>query len=113
MSCTHGECRLASGAWRPRGSSELEIISLEENQGWEGGSGWGTHINPWLIDVNIWHKPQQYCTVISLQLIKIIEGEKKKMEENWGFARPGLSALNTKLQPWGAPQRVTEDTPCF
>ena len=38
---------------------------------WEGGSGWGTHVNPWLILVNVWKKPVQYCKVISLQLIKI------------------------------------------
>ena len=44
---------------------------------WEGGSGWGTHVNPWLIHVNVWQKPLQYCKVISLQLIKII-GVKKK-----------------------------------
>ena len=43
---------------------------------WEGGSGWGTHVNPWLIHVNVWQKPLQYCKVISLQLIKII-GKKK------------------------------------
>ena len=36
--------------------------------GWEGGSGWGTHVLPWLIHVNIWQKPPQYCKVISLQL---------------------------------------------
>ena len=28
---------------------------------WEGGSGWGTHVNPWLIHVNVWQKPLQYC----------------------------------------------------
>ena len=39
----------------------------------EGGSGWGTHVNPWLIHVNVWQKPLQYCKVISLQLIKINE----------------------------------------
>ena len=43
---------------------------------WEGGSGWETHVNPWLIHVNVWQKPLQYCKVISLQLIKI--NEKKK-----------------------------------
>ena len=37
---------------------------------WEGGSGWGTHVNPWLIHVNVWQKSLQYCKVISLQLIK-------------------------------------------
>ena len=45
----------------------------------EGGLGWGTHVNPWLIHVNVWQKPPQYCKVISLQLIKII-GKKKDLE---------------------------------
>ena len=40
---------------------------------WEGGSGWGIHVNPWLIHVNVWQKPLWYCKVISLQLIKINE----------------------------------------
>ena len=44
---------------------------------WEGGSGWGAHVNPWLIHVNVWQKPLQYCKVISLQLIKI-NGKKLK-----------------------------------
>ena len=38
---------------------------------WEGGSGWGTHVNPWLINFNVWQKPLQCCKVISLQLIRI------------------------------------------
>ena len=37
----------------------------------EGGLGWGTHVNPRLIHVNVWQNPLQYCKVISLQLIKI------------------------------------------
>ena len=36
----------------------------------EGGSGRGTHVNPWLIHVNVWQKPLQYCKEISLQLKK-------------------------------------------
>ena len=44
---------------------------------WEGGSGWGTHVNPWLIHVNIWQNPLQYCKVISLQLIKKINLKKR------------------------------------
>ena len=39
----------------------------------EGGSGWGTHVNPWLSHINVWQNPLQYCKVISLQLIKINE----------------------------------------
>ena len=38
---------------------------------WEGGSGWGTHVHPWLMHVNVWQKPLQYCRVISLQLKQI------------------------------------------
>ena len=44
---------------------------------WEGGSGWGIRVNPWLIHVNVWQKPLQHCKVISLQLIKI-NGKKLK-----------------------------------
>ena len=40
---------------------------------WEGVSGWGTHVNPWLIHINVWQKPLQYCKVISLQLKKLIK----------------------------------------
>ena len=40
----------------------------------------GTHIHPWLIHVDVWQKPPQYCKVISLQL-KLI---KKKWALNTG-----------------------------
>ena len=39
--------------------------------------GWRIHVNPWLIQVNVWQKPLQYCKVISLQLIKI-NGKKRE-----------------------------------
>ena len=29
--------------------------------------GW-THVHPWLIHVDVWEKPPQYCKPISLQL---------------------------------------------
>ena len=35
---------------------------------WEGCSGWETHVHPWLIHVNVWQNPPQYCKVITLQL---------------------------------------------
>ena len=44
----------------------------------EEGSGWGTHVTPWLIHVNAWQKPLQYYKVISLQLIKINGGKKSR-----------------------------------
>ena len=50
-------------------------LGRHRGMGWGGrleeGSGWGTHVSPWLIYVNVWQKPLQYCKVISLQLIKI------------------------------------------
>ena len=63
---------------RPRG--------IRQRGRWEGGLGWGTHVNPWLIHVNVWQKPLQQCKVISLQLIKInlkkkIKRKKKKTKK--------------------------------
>ena len=52
---------------------------------WEGGSGWGIHVNPWLIHFNVWQNPLQYCKVISLQLIK-----KKKLTNSLKLRKPRL-----------------------
>ena len=43
-------------------------MTLRDGMGREVGSGWGTHVHPWVIYVNVWQKPLQYCNVISLQL---------------------------------------------
>ena len=55
-------------------------LGRPRGMGWggrqEGGSGWGTHVNPWLIHVNIRQKPLQYCKVISIHLIR--RNEKKQ-----------------------------------
>ena len=32
---------------------------------WEGGLGWGIHVTPWLIHVNVWQNPLQCCEVAS------------------------------------------------
>ena len=37
---------------------------------WEGGSGWGTHVHPWLIHVNVRQKPLQYCKVIQFSSVQ-------------------------------------------
>ena len=55
---------------------------------WEGGSGWGIHVNPWLIHVNVWQKPLQYCKVISLQLIKINEKKKRMIQRLHKVVQP-------------------------
>ena len=30
---------------------------------WEGGSGWGTHVNPWLFHFNVWQNPLRYIYI--------------------------------------------------
>ena len=46
----------------------------DDPDGWDGEEGGrgvqyqGTHVHPWLIHVNVWQKPPQYCKVIRLQL---------------------------------------------
>ena len=51
-------------------------LGRPRGMGWgrrrEEDSGWGTHVDPRLIHVNVWQKPLQYCKIISLQQIKII-----------------------------------------
>ena len=64
------------------------LVHWDDPKGWDGwgrwerGSGWGTHVHPWLIHVNVWQKPPQYCKVISLQLKSINLKNLKKKEKN-------------------------------
>ena len=46
------------------------VMTLRDGMGREveGGSGWGTHVHPCRIHVNVWQNLPQYCKVISLQL---------------------------------------------
>ena len=62
----------------PRTMREMghsKLVPWDNPEGWDGegrGRGlWdgGTHVHPWLIHVDIWSKPPQYCKGISLQLI--------------------------------------------
>ena len=57
-------------------------LGRPRGMGWggrrEGGSGWGTHVNPWLIHVNVWQKPLQYKNKIKLCGVKKKKKEKKK-----------------------------------
>ena len=73
--------QIASPDWMHETSAQSWCTGMtqRDGMGWEvgRGSGWGTHVNPWLIHVNVWQKPLQYCKVISLQLIKIIGGKKR------------------------------------
>ena len=73
-------------------------LGRPRRMGWggrrEGGSGWGTHVNPWLIHVSVWQKPLQYCKVISLQLIKIIGGKKEKKKKEKFVSTSSLRLAN-------------------
>ena len=58
------------------GHPKLVLWDNPEGQGGKGGGGglhkWGAHIYVWLIHVDVWQKPSQYCKVIILQSIKLI-----------------------------------------
>ena len=51
-----------------------KLVHWDNPEGWEGeGVGGvvqeaGIHVHPWVIHVNVWQKPLQYCKVISLLL---------------------------------------------
>ena len=51
-----------------------KLVHWDNPEGWDGEGGerrvWdrGIHVHPWLIHVDVWQKPPQYCKVISLQL---------------------------------------------
>ena len=61
---------------------------------WDGRSGRGTHVNPWLIHVNVWQKTLQYCKVISLQLIKINEKKKKEKYIHGQYTKKNVLSPN-------------------
>ena len=64
---------------------------------WEGGSGWGIYVTPWLIHVNVWQNPRKCCEIISLQLIKINEKEKKERDVFWRSSCYTLTPLKTVI----------------
>ena len=82
------------GVWD--GYVHSAIFKVQNQQGpMGGGEGIKAHavkvyVNQWLIHVNVWHKPLQYCKEISLQLIKINEKKKKWLPlKNQGEVRQG------------------------
>ena len=56
------------------GTGHSKPVPWDNPEGWDGEGGGrgfrmgGTHVRPWLIHVDVWQKPPQYCKVICLQL---------------------------------------------
>ena len=66
--------QITSPGWMHETSAQGWCTGMTQRDGMgreagRGGSAWGTHVSPWLIRINVWQKPLQYCKVISLQLI--------------------------------------------
>ena len=76
---------------------------------WEGSSGWRTHVNPWLLHVNVWQKPLQYCKVISLQLIQINRNKNKERISNGKKKKRGYGETQMNSSP--TQYRGTEFSP--
>ena len=63
------------------------LVLLDNPKGWGGGGvGRGfqdgrTHVHLWLIHVNVWWKPPQYCKVISLQLKEPLDESERRVEK--------------------------------
>ena len=49
------------------------LVHWNDPEGWDGEGGgrgvqdWGTPVNSWLIHINVWQNPLQYCKAICLQ----------------------------------------------
>ena len=55
--------------------------------GWEGGSGLGTHVHPWLIYVNVW---QNQYSIVKQNEVKI---KIKKRENFTGVSKCSFTAI--------------------
>ena len=100
------------------------LVPWDNPEGWDGegvgggGSGWGTHVHPWLIHVNVWQKPLKYCKVISLQLklinfLKNLNIQKTKIMASdiasWQIDRETMETVRDFI--WGG-SKVTADGDC-
>ena len=70
--------QIATPGWMHETSTQGWCTGKTQRDGMGRGDQDGEHVNPWLIHVNVWQKPLQYCKVISLQIIRINEKKKKK-----------------------------------
>ena len=67
---------------------------------------------PWLIHVNVWQNPLQYCKVIDLQLIKINEKKKEKNDEKAekGYINEGTNYKHRNSNKWRGNRQISWKT---
>ena len=68
---------------------------------WEGGLGWGTHVNPWLFHFNVWQNPPQIKNKKKLQYFdhlmwraEWIIGKDLDVGKDWGGRKGGDRGWN-------------------
>ena len=62
---------------------------------WKGGSGWGTHIHPWLIHANLW---QNQYSIVKENKVKIKIKKKNKEVEKAGVGSGSKSEEYTEQE---------------
>ena len=80
----------SDGVFWPRG-----FKSKKWKQRWEGGSGWGTHVNPWLFHFNVWQNSLQ----IKKKKEKKIKYQRKKKRNGSSFWQTCWDARNIFFAP--------------
>ena len=56
-----------TGASSIHAAGHSKLVLWDNPEGWDGEGGGrgvqdgGTHVYPWLIHVDVWQKPAQYC----------------------------------------------------
>ena len=72
------------------GAGHSKMVYLDSSEGWdmEGSvnrvQDGGTHVHPWMIRVNVWQDPPQYCKIISLWL-KLINWKRSESVGSYGY----------------------------
>ena len=68
---------------------------------WEGGLGWGTHVNPWLFHFNVWQNPLQFkkkSALVTLPGVSVCESHSDMSDS----LRP-----HRLYSPWNPPGQNT------
>ena len=61
---------------------------------WEGGSGWGTQVNPWLFHFNVWQNPLQKKKIYPIKQNQSAWG-RKPVNRLWGCGGAGFYLINS------------------